>query len=245
MINRINLILQAKNITAKQFAEEIGIQPSGMSHILSGRNNPSLEFVSKVIRRYPEIDANWLLMGKGQMYGELGIKNEEFAPLRSQAVSPLEPGRGIRVNEEFAPLRSQAVSPLEPGRGIRANEEFAPLRSQAVSPLEPGRGMRNEESLSEPTLFSAPLSAPNPTPLPEPREEPRKENYEPEIPEAEDLPDLQDLVSAQREQEEEEQKEEPAPEAKEKPASVSTDKRRLVKILFFYDDHTFEEYRPE
>ena len=39
MINRINLILQAKNITAKQFAEEIGIQPSGMSHILSGRNN--------------------------------------------------------------------------------------------------------------------------------------------------------------------------------------------------------------
>ena len=198
--------MQAKNITAKQFAEEIGIQPSGMSHILSGRNNPSLEFVSKVIRRYPEIDANWLLMGKGQMYGELGMKN----------------------NEEFAPLRSQAVSPLEPGRGIRANEEL---------------GMRIEESLSEPTLFSAPLS--EPAPLPEPREEPGKENYEPEIREAEDLPDLQDLVSAQREQEEEEREEGPEPVAKEKPAPVSTDKRRLVKILFFYDDHTFEEYRPE
>ena len=221
MINRINLILQAKNITAKQFAEEIGIQPSGMSHILSGRNNPSLEFVSKVIRRYPEIDANWLLMGKGQMYGELGMNN----------------------NEEFAPLRSQAVSPLEPGRGMRANDEFAPLRSQAVSPLEPGRGMRNEESLSEPTLFSAPLS--EPAPLPEPREEPRKENYEPETREAEDLPDLPDLVSAQREQEEEERKEEPMPVAKEKPAPITTDKRRLVKILFYYDDHTFEEYRPE
>jgi len=221
MINRINLILQAKNITAKQFAEEIGIQPSGMSHILSGRNNPSLEFVSKVIRRYPEIDANWLLMGKGQMYGELGMNN----------------------NEEFAPLRSQAVSPLEPGRGMRANDEFAPLRSQAVSPLEPGRGMRNEESLSEPTLFSAPLS--EPAPLPEPREEPRKENYEPETREAEDLPDLQDLVSAEREQEEEERKEEPMPVAKEKPAPITTDKRRLVKILFYYDDHTFEEYRPE
>ena len=68
MINRINLILQAKNITAKQFAEEIGIQPSGMSHILSGRNNPSLEFVNKVLRRYPEIDANWFVLGKGQMY---------------------------------------------------------------------------------------------------------------------------------------------------------------------------------
>lgn len=60
--------MRAKNISARQFAEEIGIQPSGMSHILGGRNHPSLEFVQKVIRRYPEIDANWLLMGRGEMY---------------------------------------------------------------------------------------------------------------------------------------------------------------------------------
>lgn len=71
MIDRINLILRAKNITARQFAEEIGIQPSGMSHILGGRNNPSLEFVSKVLRRYPEIDANWLLLGRGGMYSDM------------------------------------------------------------------------------------------------------------------------------------------------------------------------------
>ena len=55
MINRINLILRAKNITARQFAEEIGIQPSGMSHILGGRNNPSLDFA--------------VLLGRGAMYG--------------------------------------------------------------------------------------------------------------------------------------------------------------------------------
>ena len=81
MVNRINLILRAKNITARQFAEEIGIQPSGMSHILSGRNNPSLEFVTKVIRRYPEIDANWLLLGKGEMFAgrvETGERGPEF-----------------------------------------------------------------------------------------------------------------------------------------------------------------------
>lgn len=68
MLNRINLILKAKNITSKQFAEEIGVQPSGLSHILSGRNNPSLDFVMKVIRRYPEIDIHWLMFGKGEMY---------------------------------------------------------------------------------------------------------------------------------------------------------------------------------
>lgn len=67
MINRINLVLQAKNITARQFAEEIGIQPSGMSHILSGRNNPSLEFIKRVITRYPEISMDWLVNGTGEM----------------------------------------------------------------------------------------------------------------------------------------------------------------------------------
>lgn len=98
MINRINLIMRAKNITAKQFAEEIGIQPSGMSHILGGRNNPSLEFAMKVLRRYPEIDANWLLLGRGAMYGgesatqprvaELQVADEvDFAP---EEVSPVE-----------------------------------------------------------------------------------------------------------------------------------------------------------
>lgn len=75
MIDRINLILAAKNLTAKQFAEEIGIQPSGMSHILSGRNNPSLDFVMKVMRRYPEINLYWLLNGEGEMY-ELGASKQ-------------------------------------------------------------------------------------------------------------------------------------------------------------------------
>lgn len=84
MINRINLILRAKNITARQFAEEIGIQPSGMSHILGGRNNPSLDFVVKVLRRYPEIDANWLLLGKGQMYAS------DSKPDQVQSVAQME-----------------------------------------------------------------------------------------------------------------------------------------------------------
>jgi transcriptional regulator with XRE-family HTH domain len=60
--------MRAKNITASQFADEINIQRSGMSHIMSGRNKPSLDFVMRVLNRYPEIDTNWLLFGKGEMY---------------------------------------------------------------------------------------------------------------------------------------------------------------------------------
>ncbi|MDP4223940.1 MAG: helix-turn-helix transcriptional regulator, partial [Bacteroidota bacterium] len=48
----------------------IGVQPSGISHILSGRNKPSLDFVLKMLERYPFISTEWLLFGKGSMYSE-------------------------------------------------------------------------------------------------------------------------------------------------------------------------------
>ena len=68
MINRISKILKEKNITSAKFADEIGVQRSSISHVLSGRNKPSLEFVQKIIKAYPEIDITWLLSGKGNIY---------------------------------------------------------------------------------------------------------------------------------------------------------------------------------
>lgn len=68
MIDRINMLLKAKNITVSQFTQAIKIQRSGMSHILSGRNKPSLDFVLRVLKRYPEINPSWLLLGEGEMY---------------------------------------------------------------------------------------------------------------------------------------------------------------------------------
>lgn len=62
------MLLKAKNITVSQFTQAIKIQRSGMSHILSGRNKPSLDFVLRVLKRYPEINPSWLLLGEGEMY---------------------------------------------------------------------------------------------------------------------------------------------------------------------------------
>lgn len=68
MKDRIQAFLQSENKSYAQFAEEIGVQPSGISHILSGRNNPSLDFVTKMLHRYPALSAEWLLFGRGSMY---------------------------------------------------------------------------------------------------------------------------------------------------------------------------------
>ncbi len=68
MKDRILAFLQNENKSYAQFAEEIGVQPSGISHILSGRNNPSLDFVIKMLHKYSSLSADWLLFGRGPMH---------------------------------------------------------------------------------------------------------------------------------------------------------------------------------
>jgi transcriptional regulator with XRE-family HTH domain len=65
MKDRIAHILEIKNLTATKFADELDVQRSGISHILTGRNNPSLDFVIKIKETYPEFSLDWLLLGKG------------------------------------------------------------------------------------------------------------------------------------------------------------------------------------
>lgn len=67
MKDRIAHIIRAKNLTAAEFAVRLGIQPSNVSHLLSGRNNPSLDFVKKLKETFPEYNLDWLIMGTGPM----------------------------------------------------------------------------------------------------------------------------------------------------------------------------------
>lgn len=70
MKERILEFLRTENKTSAQFAEEIGVQPSGISHIISGRNKPSLDFILKMLEKYSYISTDWLLFGRGSMFKE-------------------------------------------------------------------------------------------------------------------------------------------------------------------------------
>lgn len=67
MVNRIKQIIQVKNFTYSHFADHIGIPRSTISHILSGRNKPSLDVVQKILDTFPDISTEWLIMGKGSI----------------------------------------------------------------------------------------------------------------------------------------------------------------------------------
>lgn len=70
MKDRILRVMEHEGLTPSKFAETIGIQRSAMSHIISGRNNPSLDVLTKILERFTYVDSDWLLFGKGNMMRE-------------------------------------------------------------------------------------------------------------------------------------------------------------------------------
>lgn len=65
---RLERILSEKSLSANKLAELLNVQPSGISHILSGRNKPSLDFIVKLLSVFPDISPDWFILGKGNMY---------------------------------------------------------------------------------------------------------------------------------------------------------------------------------
>ena len=70
MVNRIQEIIKRYDLSPSKLADTLEVPRSTISHILSERNKPSLEFIQKVIDRFPEISLNWLLKGKGNIFGK-------------------------------------------------------------------------------------------------------------------------------------------------------------------------------
>lgn len=68
MKEQLSKILNKENISYAKFADIIDVQRSSISHILSGRNKPSFDFVQKIVTHFPKINAEWLITGKGEMY---------------------------------------------------------------------------------------------------------------------------------------------------------------------------------
>ncbi len=81
-VKRLETIFDYYGLTASLFAEKINVQRSSISHLLSGRNKPSLDFILKVIENFPEVELLWLLNGKGSFpKGENGfVEKTTFLP---------------------------------------------------------------------------------------------------------------------------------------------------------------------
>ncbi|WP_283687467.1 helix-turn-helix transcriptional regulator [Dysgonomonas sp. Marseille-Q5470] len=68
MKDRIKLIMDNEHLTPSAFADKLQLGRAVISHILNGRNNPSLDVVSRILSKMDYIDSDWLLTGNGKMY---------------------------------------------------------------------------------------------------------------------------------------------------------------------------------
>ncbi len=88
--NRLQKVITHYDESAASFAEKIGVQRSSISHILSGRNKPSLDFVMKVLHAYPEVELYWLLNGKGHFPSSSPKPSTLFTDVQHVATSKNE-----------------------------------------------------------------------------------------------------------------------------------------------------------
>ena len=106
-IARLQKIMNYYEINASTLADSLGVLRSSISHLLSERNKPSLDFVLKITEKYPEIDLYWLLYGKGSFPKE-EPREESKEKLPPKKVTPITP-----LEIPFPPIEPAQEKPIE------------------------------------------------------------------------------------------------------------------------------------
>ncbi|WP_234733848.1 helix-turn-helix transcriptional regulator [Tellurirhabdus bombi] len=104
--DKIKFILKDKNLTPSHFADEIGVQRSSISHILSGRNRPSFDIIQKIIRRFPDLGYDWILEEEESV--PIVNRNSQFTPQTTAKKPVLQP----EIPQEKAPAVVPDQNPI-------------------------------------------------------------------------------------------------------------------------------------
>jgi len=102
-VKRLEIILEYYALNASSFADKIGVQRSSMSHLLSGRNKPSLDFVMKITEVFPEVDLYWILNGTGSF-----PKNNEEILETTKTPAPISSNENLTPGDLFSEINYEA-----------------------------------------------------------------------------------------------------------------------------------------
>ncbi len=126
-------LMNREGLKPSQLAEMLGINPAGISHILKDRNKPGFDLLQKILRRFPQINPDWLLLDSTQMYrddytdfpqksaptsaSQLPIENDLFGSAETQVVSP----EAVRQEPEVSAAPAQSAASQFPVSRTGAN----------------------------------------------------------------------------------------------------------------------------
>ncbi|WP_460621594.1 helix-turn-helix domain-containing protein [Hymenobacter tenuis] len=169
MLDRIKQIISTQKLSPTQFADAIGVSRPIVSHILSGRNKPSLEVVQKIVSAFPGLSLSWLLLGTGPMQAQVpsdapnpGPEKpvSSAKPLASSAppVEAVEAPRATATTppEVMAPVVAEITSVAAPEKVVEA-----PVAAQPIaSVVPPARAAVVAPQPSQPSDFALGLANP-------------------------------------------------------------------------------------
>ena len=104
IIDRVKKIISANGLTNSSFADKIGVPRSSISHVLSGRNNPSLDIIIKILQSFDGISANYLLSGDVLTpIQPITYKDQEYnnMTLFPELYLKKEPKEEIKIDEDL------------------------------------------------------------------------------------------------------------------------------------------------
>lgn len=142
MNRRFQTILDLENLSPAQLADRLGVQRSGISHILSGRNKPSFELLQRVVQSFPEISAEWLITGNGKP-----LKEQNQAAASGAASSATSSATSSAANS-----RSSSTTPsISPSTTSGSNNSSTSGTISGTTP--PFEGLFNSsEAATEPQI---------------------------------------------------------------------------------------------
>ena len=146
MNRRFQTILDLENLSPAQLADRLGVQRSGISHILSGRNKPSFELLQRVVQSFPEISAEWLITGNGKP-----LKEQNLAAA-SGAASSIASSATSGATSGAANSRSSGTTPsISPSTTSGSNNSSKSGTISGATP--PFEGLFNSsEAATEPQI---------------------------------------------------------------------------------------------
>ena len=201
MVNRIKQVMEYAQMSPTAFADKISVNRSSLTHIFSGRNQPSLDIAKKILTAFPEISTEWLIMGMGNMLQE--------------------------VNPAPAPKAEPVTAP---------------------QPLQQIELFADEDIVNEPDTVSTEETAVE-TPKVETPESEKDASAEVHTPESQvdvvpETPVRRPISTVSRGRGRASESYSPPRESKRDRLSNSQGDKKITKILFFYEDKSFDVYTP-
>ena len=135
MKERLIQLLDLEQLSPSKFADIIGVQRSSMSHVISGRNKPSFDFLQKTLKAFPGLNASWLMLGEGSMYEQMGrnVSGNLFDPPAGQQESRQEPQEDHISESQESHTETEPPEPLKESP-VHAGIQESEIPAEAIAP---------------------------------------------------------------------------------------------------------------